>query len=146
MENESLFNLPNDDAEAAREVGRLQCDIYFARSIVRDALNVYIKKQLKARSKKEADNVSAMFAELDIYESAEDIRTAYGWEEISAAERDRLINLWELRANYNKQSGRYSDRVTDLIERAIRRIGDEFEENIGEFDERMRRLRKEQGP
>lgn len=144
MENESLFNLPNDDADAAHEVGELRKDIYFARSIVRDALKTYVKKQLKARSKKQTEDVAAMFAELDIYGNVEDIRTAYGWESITAAEMDRLINLWELRVNYDKQSGRYSDRVTDMIERAISRIGDEYEEGIYEFDERMRLLRKEQ--
>ncbi len=143
MTQESLFDLPHDYGKAKREVDSLQKDIAEAKRIVNAALQGYVKQRLKARSKKEAEDAAAMFAELEYYEDLNGIQDAFGYGDISEAERQRLVNLCELRENFDKQSNKYTDRITEMIDKAIRRIGDEYQEQLGAFEDRERQLRKE---
>lgn len=101
-------------------------DCSTARGIIADALNRYVKKKLSARSKKQAADMTLMFKDLEMYVSENDIQDAYGWEFIDEEERDRLIELWRKREQYVDDNGKFRDRVTDMVERAMNSIGEEY--------------------
>ena len=82
-----------------REAAKIRKDILTARSIITDGINRYIKKMLRARSKKQAEDLS-VFDELKDYTGIEDIRNAYGWGFITEAQMDRLMEMWEAREKY----------------------------------------------
>ena len=112
---------------------KLRKDIVTARGIIRDGITRYKKKQLRARSKKEVEDMS-VFAVLDDYNTREQIQDDYGWEFITEAEMDRRMHLWDMREQHVKESGRYSDPVTEMLERAMNGIGEEHFDTIREFD------------
>ena len=76
-----------------REVKAVRKAMDDARAVMQDGLTRYVKKKTKARSmaKAEADP----FAELEGWESMEQIQDAYGYGEITADRRDKLADLWE---------------------------------------------------
>lgn len=78
-----------------REVKAIRKAMDDARTVMQDGLTRYVKKKTKARSmaKAEADP----FAELEGWESVEQIQDAYGYGEITADKRDKLTDLWEAR-------------------------------------------------
>ena len=107
-----------------------------------EAMNRYIKKKTRARSvaKAEADP----FAELEGWESLEQIQEAYGYGEITSDRRDKLTDLWEAREaaqRKGKKDGKYHDLVTDMLARAIHSVGNEHADEIAAYEEerRMRR-------
>lgn len=104
----------------------------------------YVKKKTKARSmaKAEADP----FAELEGWESMEQIQDAYGYGEITADRRDKLTDLWEAREaakNSRKGSDKYTDLVTEMLETAIRRVGGEYADMLFEYDRQRREAEKQ---
>lgn len=115
-----------------------------ARTVMQDGLTRYVKKKTKARSmaKAEADP----FAELESWESIEQIQDAYGYGEITADRRDKLTDLWEAREaarNSRKGADKYHDLVTEMLETAIRRVGNEYADMLFEYDQQRREAEKQ---
>ena len=84
------------------------------------------------------------FAELEGWESLDQIQEAYGYGEITSDRRDKLTDLWEARETAQrkgKKDGKYHDLVTDMLTRAIHSVGIEYADEIAAYEEerRMRR-------
>ena len=120
-----------------REVNAIRKDVATAHSIIRDGLTRYKKKMLHARNKKQTDDLS-MFAELDEYNKKTDIQDAYGWDIITNAQMERLNDLWDAREQVIANQGKFADRVTEILERAMANCGDMFSDALNEFDELVR--------
>lgn len=90
---------------------------------------------LKARNKKQAEETSLLFKDLEPYRNQEDIRDAYGWDFISEKEMDRLMALWEAREKFIDENGKFRDRVTDLVQTAINGIGQEYIDFLTDIEE-----------
>jgi hypothetical protein len=90
-----------DQLKREREVKAIRKAMDDARAVMQDGLNRYVKKKTKARSmaKAEADP----FAELEGWESMEQIQDAYGYGEITADRRDKLTDLWEAAQKQEEQ-------------------------------------------
>lgn len=99
-----------DQLKREREVKAIRKAMDDARAVMQDGLNRYVKKKTKARSmaKAEADP----FAELEGWESMEQIQDAYGYGEITADRRDKLTDLWEAREAAQKQEEQQRGRKT----------------------------------
>lgn len=139
---EVLLLLQGEDFRAQqREIRSIQKDIATARGIIADGQVRYIKQRLRLRSRKAA--VENPFADLDGYNSKRDIQDAYGWELISEAEMDRLNVLWAAREASLSTSGKYEDRVTQMLERALNVIVDEYIDQLADFQELERRIEAE---
>lgn len=123
-----------ESRQEAREIAALKKDIATAQASIQDALDRYRKQKLRAKSKKAAKEDP--FAELTDYSSRQDIQDAYGWGIITEAEMDRLQELWDLREEGGK-TGVYRDRVTDMLERALRSVGDEFSDQLCDYARRV---------
>ena len=131
-----------DQLKREREVKAIRKAMDDARAVMQDGLTRYVKKKTKARSmaKAEADP----FAELEGWESMEQIQDAYGYGEITADRRDKLTDLWEAREaarSSRKGADKYHDLATEMLETAIRRVGNEYADEIAAYEEerRMRR-------
>lgn len=135
----------NDKTRARdREVEGIKKDMSTARSYIQDALDRYRKKKLRARSKKQA--TENPFAELDGYESRQQIQDDYGWEIITEARMDKLLELWDLRElGGGQEDNLYRDRVTEMLERAMRSVGEEYQDELFDYDmeKRTRELEAE---
>jgi hypothetical protein len=125
-----------------REGKALRKDIQNARKIIADGLARYRKKMLHAKSLKQAEDRS-MFDVLDDYRNKEDIQEAFGWGCITDSEMRRLWNLWDVRERVAADSGRYSDRVTQILERAIDNCGDKYTDALEEFEALQRQDNEE---
>lgn len=128
--------------ENKKQCEQIRKDISTARGIINDALLRYKKKKLGARNKKQAADMALMFAELNEYNSENDIRDAYGWKIITEKEMDRLMDLWQKREKYVKESGEFEDRVTNLVQIAMNGIGGEYIDFLNETDEADRLCRE----
>lgn len=124
-----------------REIQAIRKDIATARGIIADGQARYIKKRLRLRSKKVAEE--SPFADLDGYNLQKDIQDAYGWGIITEAEMDRLNALWVAREASLSSSGKYEDRVTQLLERALNTVGDEYMDQLLDFQEMERQMEAE---
>jgi len=133
-----------DFVEQQREAAAIRADIRKAHEIIKDAKDRYTKAKLKARSKKQAEDPELLFADLADYESPTDIQDAYGYAVISDAERERLLNLWEMRENHAKNGKKFQDRVLDMLEKATSRIGDEYQDFLYDADDAARENEKNQ--
>lgn len=112
--------LPWSDYDAIITEAKLAQETYLtARSIVYNAQTRYKKKKLNARNKKQAEDMKLCFADLEGYDKEQDIQDAYGWNFITEKEMDRLLALWRLRERYVDESGKYSDSVIDLLDKAM---------------------------
>ena len=121
-----------------RETAAIRKDIAKAYSIIKDGLTRYKKKMLHAKNKKQTDDMS-MFAELDGYESKNDIQEAYGWDSITLKQMERLNDLWDACEIVLMNQGKFADRVTEILERAMANCGDIFSDALADFDESVRR-------
>lgn len=133
-----------DQLKKEREVKAVRKAMDDARAVMQDGLARYVKKKTKARSmaKAEADP----FAELEGWESMEQIQDAYGYGEITADRRDKLADLWEAREaarNSRKGADKYHDLVTEMLETAIRRVGNEYADMLFEYDQQRREAEKQ---
>ncbi len=128
--------------EQQREAKAIRKDISTARGIISDGIQRYKKKMLHARSKKQAEDLS-VFAELDQYGSKRDIQDAYGYDFITEATMDRLNDLWDAREQYINARGQFEDRVSQMLTRAMNRVGDVFMETLEEFDALERRVKED---
>lgn len=121
------------------EIESIQKDVDTARKYIKDALARYRKDKTRSRSKAKAADP---FADLEGYRIRQDIQDAFGWEFISEAEMDRLLALWDLReASKNKQQ--LEDRVTEMLELAIRGVGKQYTEKLLDYDARRSKMRRE---
>ena len=127
-----------DFRERQREIKALQKDIATARGVLADGISRYKKKHLRLRSKKAAEENP--FADLEGYNSQRDIQDAYGWELISEAEMDRLNALWTAREASLSDAGKYEDRVTQLLGRALNSVRGEYIDQLADFQELERRM------
>ena len=116
----------SDHKKNMKEADDIRKDCSTARGIINDALARYVKKKIGARNKRQAEDMALMFKDLEDYESEKDIQDAYGWEFISEKEKDRLIDLWKKREQYVSASGKFEDRVTAMVKRAMDAIGEEY--------------------
>lgn len=133
-----------DQLKAEREVRAVRKAMDEARDMIRDGLARYVKKKTKARSMAKAE--SDPFAELEGWESMEQIQDAYGYGEITADKRDKLSDLWEAREaarNNRKTDDKYHDLVTEMLETAIRRVGNEYADKLFEYDQQRREAEKQ---
>ena len=115
-----------------------------ARAVIQEGLTRYVKKKTKARSIAKAK--TDPFAELEGWESMEQIQDAYGYGEITADKRDKLTDLWEAREasrDSRKGEGKYHDLVTEMLEIAIRRCGEEYDEMLFEYRHERREAEKQ---
>lgn len=125
----------------ASEIAQLRKDIATARQAIADTLTNYRKKKLKAKSKKQAEENP--FEDLKDYDRKIDILDAYGYGCITEREKDRLEELWDLREQSGRKSTVYTDRVTEMLERAMNRIGDVYEEQLFEYEMKVQQRNKE---
>lgn len=130
-----------DFRERQREIRAIQKNISTARGVIADGIARYKKARLRVRSKKVA--TENPFADLEGYNSKKDIQEAYGWEIITEAEMDRLNALWDAREASLSSSGKYEDRVTQMLERALNAMGDEYIDQLSDFQELERRMEAE---
>jgi len=61
---------------------------------------------------------------------------------ISEAEMDRLWTLWDLREE-SKSKTALEDRVTEMLELAIRAAGKQYTEKLLDYDARRSKMRRE---
>ena len=120
----------------AKEIESIKKDIQTAKEHIADALARYRKVKLRARSKKKA--TENPFADLDGWDRRRDIQDGYGWGIITEKEMERLLNLWDLREQGEAADGQYNDRVTEMLETAMRGIGLEYADTLHEFREKCR--------
>jgi hypothetical protein len=134
-----------DQLKKEREVKAVRKAMGDARAAIQDGLTRYVKKKTKARSMAKAE--SDPFSELAGWESVEQIQNAYGYDEITADKRDKLLDLWEAReaAQNNRKAGdnKYHDLVTEMLETAIRRVGNEYADLLFEHDQQCREAEKQ---
>ena len=126
-----------DQLKKEREAKAVRKAMDDARAVIQDG-------QTKARSMAKAE--SDPFAELEGWESMEQIQDAYGYGEITADRRDKLTDLWEAREaakNSRKGSDKYTDLVTEMLETAIRRVGNEYADMLFEYDRQRREAEKQ---
>lgn len=131
--NEEKFKPSAEYLEMERMAKAIRKDIETAKNIIREGIAKYKKIKLNARSKKQAEDLN-VFDELKDYSSMKDIQDAYGYECISESQYDRLRGLWEARENYIDEQGKFKDRVTELLERALYNCGETFFDQLEEFD------------
>lgn len=126
------------DEEKRREAKEIRADIATAQKLVQETLRTYKKKKLKAKSKKDAEDLAKLFEPLNDYRSTNGIMDAYGWESITEKEKDRLLEMWERREQLTHGGQKFEDRVSDMMEKAIRNMGEQYEELLEEADEMER--------
>jgi len=133
-----------DFTKQQREAASIRADISKANKIVLDARARYIKAKLKVRNKKQLEEMEVLFADLADYNSKEEIQDFYGWGGISRTELERLEALWDAREHHISESGNYRDRVVDMLDKALSRIGDDYLEFLDEADTTARENERNQ--
>lgn len=131
-------------AERMKECKMIRADCSVARGIINDAMQRYIQKKLNARNKKQAADMALMFADLADYKSENEILDAYGYDCITEKEYDRLIALWRKRERFVDENGKFSDRVTELVQLAMNAVGERYFVFLNETDEAERVRTKRQ--
>ena len=126
-----IDELPWHDFESIKiEAQRIRRDMETADDLIKDAIARYKKKKLSARSKKQTEELAAMFVDLEGYGSPDEIQDAYGYGNITERERYRLMGLWEAREQARQNNGIFTDRVIELLEIARRVIGDKYRDRL----------------
>ena len=105
--------------EIQKEAKRIHKVHITTADIINDALTRYKKKKVNARNKKEAEDMKLRFKDIGPYESERDLQDAYGYGCISEKEYDRLLQLFQCRAEVRDANGNFSDDVTALLDRAL---------------------------
>ena len=122
----------SEHADRMKECKAIRDDCSVARGIINDAMLRYIKKKLNARNKNQAADMEMMFADLADYKSEDEILDAYGYDCITEKQYDRLIDLWRKREKFVDDSGRFSDRVTELVQVAMNSVGEQYYDFLAE--------------
>ena len=134
MINPETYNW-DDLPENIEKAKQIRKNISEAGAVISDAILRYQKKKINARSKKEAADMALAFKDLDVYSSRGEIDTAYGWDMITAKERERLLDLWDAREKYVAASGEFRDDITDLLQAAITGLSAPYTVFLAETDE-----------
>ena len=124
--------------EKEREAAEIRRDIATARSIIADGIGRYKKRLLRARSKKQAEDLS-VFEELKDYNTRDDIHDAYGRGFITELQTDRLMEMWDAREKFINSKGEVENRVIGMLERAMRVCMEPYLPMLEEFDEMKQR-------
>lgn len=120
-----------------RELESLREDIRTAQKAISDTKARYMKAKLKKKTLsavKEEDPFQA----LEDWPTRESIRDAYGYDMITEAEMDRLLDLWDLREQQrerNKGKPEYEDNVTIALDWARDRLHAAFKGQLEELEE-----------
>ena len=132
------MELTKEQKAEAAEVAEIKKAIGTARAAIHDAKARYLKQRLRSRSKKQADEDP--FVELKDYESREQIRDAYGWELITEAKMDKLMELWDAREESRKKSSSavFEDYVTRMLDTAWAAVGENYLDRINAHDLQMK--------
>lgn len=135
----------NETPEAKAErraVEALKKDIQTAQDSIQDAVSQLPGKPscVPAQAKSHSEDI---FRPLEEYDSQVDIQNAYGYEMITETEYDRLMELWELRAQSVQKAGPYKDRVVEMLELAARAIWDAYGESVAAYDEKVSQMHRE---
>ena len=144
--------LPKEVEKQEKRAREYQAAINRAQALIKDAKARYIKEKTRARSRKaalerDADLLSPRFRCLEIYDRFEDIQEDYGFDGITAAERDRLEDLWKEREeikNHRDDNGVYSDLVTKALWEAEKAVLDMWDEEIEDAEVLRNRFEKQQ--
>ena len=122
--------------EQLDELEALRANLRKAGEAIAGAVIRYRKEKLKKKSLKAAEEESE-FAELEDYNSREDIRNCYGYDMITEAEMDRLFYLWDLREEQRqKKKGEvYEDEVTTMLHQAANAIEDRYRDRKEDLEE-----------
>ena len=131
-------------ADRMKECKAIREDCSTARGIINDAMQRYIKKKLNARNKKQAADMELMFADLADYKSENEILDAYGYDCITEKEYNRLIGLWRKREKFVDESGKFSDRVTELVQAAMNSVGEQYYDFLTETEDAEQEAKKRQ--
>ncbi len=95
-------------------------------------LNTAISKKNKSKVKKQAEDMKAVFAELEQYNySYSCIQEVYGYGGISYDEFKRLTDLLERKEKYVTPSFDFKDDVSDLLDKAITYIANIYVKKNG---------------
>lgn len=134
-----LEDYPWEDFDAIqKEVEQIHADAAQAYQAIRDAKARYIKAKTKARSKAEAQDAERLYAALADYETRDQIQDAWGWDYITEKERDRLMGLWDARERAKNTGTAYTDRVTEMLDRAARNLLEPYGDKLRLAEEMTR--------
>jgi hypothetical protein len=117
------------------EYRQIKKDIAVARKIIANATVQYRKRKLGLRNKEEMEHPDTAYTDLDGYGSRDDIAEAYGYGDITDAERDRLWDLWDGRELARTANKRYEDRITDMLDTAYRAVDHTYVDALDEYEE-----------
>ncbi|MCD8366113.1 MAG: hypothetical protein LUC83_09985 [Clostridiales bacterium] len=124
--------------EKQRKARAIKKDIATARGVVNRAIIQYTKRKIGARNRKQALEqkkfLEEKYKDLEGFNCTTDIQDAYGYGFFDEEEYYRLLDLWELREQAKLKDGEYKDRVIEMLEVAVRRIGDEYMDQLMEAD------------
>lgn len=120
------------------EYRQIKKDIATARKIIANATVQYRKRKLGLRNKEQMEHPNTAYADLDGYGSRDDISEAYGYGDITDAERDRLCDLWDGRELARTANKRYEDRVTDMLDTAYRAVDHAYIDALDEYEEKQK--------
>ena len=122
--------------DRTREYEKQQKDVTSTILLLKDAKHRYIKEKTRAKSKKQAEDMKAVFAELEQYNySYSCIQEVYGYGGISYDEFKRLTDLLERKEKYVTPSFDFKDDVSDLLDRAITYIANIYEKEWEEYEQ-----------
>lgn len=134
-EQQSLFQ---DLSAEVKRIEEIKKDLNQAANIIKDGIARYKKSKLRSRSKKQAEDLKTMFADLEQYGSQQEIQDAYGYDIISEREFRRLNDLWEMRKKYANEKMEFEDRVTQILDYAINHIYDPYIDDIENVEAAVR--------
>lgn len=144
------FEMGQDLKIQLAKADSLKRDIATARKIIDNGMKQYIKRKIGARNKQQIEDQEAFYADLAGYDSKKDIQDAYGWDLISETEMDRLNAMWDAREIAKQNAGKYSDRITEMLEAAMNSVGERYDQEIFDaemakrrFDEDVKRIQRE---
>ena len=126
-----------------RAIEALKKDIQTAQDSIQDAVYALPESQTAYLQQGQSQLRRYIPDPLEEYDSQVDIQNAYGYEMITETEYDRLMELWELRAQSVQKAGPYKDRVVEMLELAARAIWDAYGENVAAYDEKVSRMHRE---
>ena len=125
-----------------KEYRQYQNDIRDARRIIKAAKESYIKRRLKLRSKGQLDDPMQQYAELEQYETLQDIIEVYGSGEMERDEYDRLCDMWEGRETFKANNAAYEDGVTYLLDCAYRGADGPYLSKMNAYMEHEKEIRR----
>lgn len=121
-------------------------------ALIDDTLKRYRKEKTRARSKKAAEErdaylASPKFNALKEYDKRDDIQEAYGWDYITAGERDRLEELWDERERIKNSTfdGVYVDEVTKILGECFAVAMEYKEKELSEAERKIKKFKEARG-